>query len=280
MFTERELRRGLKTKTFGNKIYTFQTIDSTNNCGKVLAGVGATEGVVVIAEEQTAGKGRLGRTWQANAGENLTFSLLLRPRVSPDVLNLLPLYVAVAAAEAIERASNLRIDCKWPNDLLVNNKKIGGILIEGSVKDNLVEHVVIGLGINVNQTQFSGDFNTKATSLRLESREQIDRTKLFREIISTLETRYKEYAKTAFRAIIPLWEKRSTMLGKSILVSQSGNVFSGTVRGLSPEGGLVLETNGSTKVLFAGDVTILGDTPEQLFPMHSSSPSALAASKV
>lgn len=280
MFTERELRRGLKTKTFGNKIYTFETIDSTNNCGKVLASVGATEGIVVIAEEQTAGKGRLGRTWQANPGENLTFSLLLRPRVSPDTLNLLPLYIAVAVAEAIERVSSLKVECKWPNDLLVNNKKIGGILIEGSVKENIVEHVVIGLGINVNQTQFSGDFKTKATSLRLESRQQVDRTKLFREIISSLETQYKNYARTAFRSVIPLWEKRSTMLNKSILVSQSGNVFSGTVKGLSPEGGLVLETNGSTKILFAGDVTILGDTPEQLFPVHTSSSPALAASKI
>ncbi len=279
MFTERELRRGLKTKTFGNKIYTFQTIDSTNNCGKVLASVGATEGVVVIAEEQTAGKGRLGRTWQANPGENLTFSLLLRPRVSADALNLLPLYIAVAVAEAIERVSPLKVECKWPNDLLVNNKKIGGILIEGSVKENIVEHVVIGLGINVNQTQFSGDFKTKATSLRLESRQEVDRTKLFREIISLLETQYKGYAKTAFRSVIPLWEKRSTMLNKSILVSQSGNVYSGTVKGLSPEGGLVLDTNGSTRILFAGDVTILGDTPEQLFPLHTSSSPVLAASK-
>lgn len=280
MLTERELRRGLKTKTFANKIYTFETIDSTNNCSKVLASVGATEGVVVIAEEQTAGKGRLGRTWQANAGENLTFSLLLRPRVSPEALNLLPLYVAVAAAEAIERTSSLKVDCKWPNDLLVNNKKIGGILIEGSVKESIVEHVVIGLGINVNQTQFSGDFKTTATSLRLESRQQIDRTKLFKEIISLLEIGYKEYAKTAFRSIIPLWEKRSTMVNKSILVSQSGNVFSGTVRGLSPEGGLIIDTNGDTRILFAGDVTILGDAPEQLFPLYTTPTPALAASKV
>lgn len=280
MFTERELRRGLKTKTFGNKIYTFETIDSTNNCGKVLASIGATEGIVVIAEEQTAGKGRLGRTWQANPGENLTFSLLLRPLVSPDTLNLLPLYIAVTVAEAIERVSNLQVECKWPNDLLVNNKKIGGILIEGSVKENIVEHVVIGLGINVNQTQFSGGFKTQATSLRLESRQQIDRSKLFREIISSLETQYKNYAKTAFRSVVPLWEKRSTMQNKSILVSQSGNVFSGTVKGLSPEGGLILETNGSTRILFAGDVTILGDTPEQLVPVHTSTSPAMAASKI
>ncbi len=279
MFTERELRRGLKTKTFGNKIYAFETIDSTNNCGKVLASVGALEGVVIIAEEQTAGKGRLGRTWQANPGENLTFSLLLRPRVSPDALNLLPLYIAVAVAEAIERVVDLKVECKWPNDLLVNGKKIGGILIEGSVKENIVEHVVIGLGLNVNQTQFSPDFKTRATSLRLESRQQVDRTKLFREVISLLETQYKSYAKTAFRSVIPLWEKRSTMLNKPILVSQSGNVFSGTVKGLSPEGGLVLETDGMTKTLFAGDVTILGDAPEQLFPLSTSPSHAMAASK-
>src|SRR4030065_267755 len=103
MYSEKTLRKGLKTRVFGNKIYTFDTIDSTNNCAKAVAGVGAVEGTVVIAEQQTAGRGRLGRIWQANPNENLTFSIILRPKVNPDSLNLLPLYVAVALAQAIER---------------------------------------------------------------------------------------------------------------------------------------------------------------------------------
>ncbi len=276
MLTERELRKGLKTKTFGNKIYTFQTIDSTNNCAKAVANVGAAEGIVVIAEEQTAGRGRLGRSWQANPGENLTFSLLLRPQVPPDTINLLPLYVAVAVAQAIERTTNLKVECKWPNDLLINKKKVAGILIEGSMQQNTVEYIVIGLGINVNQTQFPKELLQKATSLRLESHQEIDRVKLFKEIILSLEASYKPSVATRFQSVVPFWLDHATMINKPIVVSEQGNVITGIVKGLSKEGGLILQTNETEKTLFAGDVTILGEAPEQLFPVANTSTPTLS----
>lgn len=273
MFTEKELRRGLKTRHFGNKIYTFNRIDSTNNCAKTMANVGAAEGTIFIAEEQYQGKGRLGRAWVANPEENLTFSLLLRPKVPPEALNLLPLYVAVATAQAIEKASGLKVECKWPNDLLINKKKVAGILIEGSVQNNLVEYVVIGLGVNVNQTQFPNDLMRKATSLRLELNRQIDRIQLFKEIVTSLETHYTHSATTNFQSVIPFWTQRAPMLNRPILISQAGNVISGVVKGLSKDGGLILQTNGIERTYFAGDVTILGDTPEQLLPVNAA-PSA------
>lgn len=276
MLTERELRKGLKTKTFGNKIYTFQTIDSTNNCAKAVANVGAAEGIVVIAEEQTAGKGRLGRSWQANPGENLTFSLLLRPQVPPEAINLLPLYVAVAVAQAIERTTNLKVECKWPNDLLINKKKVAGILIEGSMQQNTVEYIVIGLGINVNQTQFPKELLQKATSLRLESNHEIDRVKLFKEIILSLEANYKPSVDTRFQSVVPFWLDHATMINKPIVVSEQGNVITGIVKGLSKEGGLILQTKETEKTLFAGDVTILGEAPEQLFPFANTSTPTLS----
>jgi BirA family biotin operon repressor/biotin-[acetyl-CoA-carboxylase] ligase len=277
MFTERDLRRGLKTKTFGHKIFTFQTIDSTNNCAKAVANVGGVEGIVVIAEEQTAGKGRLGRSWLANPEENLTFSLLLRPKVPPDFMNLIPLYAAVGVAQAVERITGLNVECKWPNDLLINKKKVAGILIEGSLQQNVIEYVVIGLGINVNQTSFPDDLLQKATSLKLESNQQIDRTKLFKEILARLEANYHAFVNTGKESILPSWLERTTMINKPIILSQQGNILTGIVKGLSKDGGIVLRTNGSEQTLFAGDVTILGDAPEQLYPVENSTAAALSA---
>ncbi len=258
MFTEQTLRKGLKTRIFGNKIYTFDNIDSTNNCAKAVAGCGAQEGTIVIAEQQTDGRGRLGRLWQANPNENLMFSIVLRPKVSPEGLNLLPLYAAVGVAEAVERTTNLKVECKWPNDLLLNKKKIAGILIEASIKQNIVEHVVIGVGINVNQQKFNGELERKATSLRLETGREMDRAMLFRETLISLEKSYNSLSSKGLQTIVPLWLNRSTMINKPISVSQNGNLMSGVVKGLSTDGGLILQADGMEKTLFAGDVTIVG----------------------
>lgn len=257
MFSEHFLRKGLKTRVFGHKIFTFDSIDSTNNCAKAVAGCGATEGTVVIAEQQTAGRGRMGRPWQSNPNENLIFSIVLRPHVSADALNLLPLYVAVAISEAIERVTGLKVECKWPNDILYNGKKLAGILIEGSVKQDTMDYVVIGVGINVNQMKFDGDLSTKASSLRLESNKEIDRARLFKEILGGLEKDYRMFQTSGFQSVVPQWIAHSSMLNKPISVSQQGNVISGVVKGLSPEGGLVLKSNGSEQTVFAGDVTVL-----------------------
>jgi len=257
MFNEQTLRKGLKTRVFGNKIYTFNTIDSTNNCAKAVAGCGAQEGTIIIAEKQTAGRGRLGRNWQANPDENLMFSIVLRPRVEPEALNLLPLYVAVCVAQAVEQLTNLQVECKWPNDLLINKKKFAGILIEASVKQNIVEFVVIGVGVNVNQQKFEGELQIKATSLRLAMGRDVDRVTLFREILSTLEANYKTVNSDGFQSIVPSWLSHSSIINKQIRVSQQGTVISGIVKGLSTEGGLVLQTENSEKTLFAGDVTIV-----------------------
>lgn len=268
MLTERQLRKGLKTKSFGSKIFTFQTIDSTNNCARAVANVGAAEGVVVFAEEQTAGKGRLGRSWKANPGENLTFSLLLRPKVPADAINLLPLYVAVAVAQAIERATGLKVECKWPNDLLVNGKKVAGILIEASLQQNLVEYVVIGLGINVNQMQFPPDLLQRATSLKLESSKEIDRVHLFKEILGSLESNYRASLTNGLQSVIPSWLNRAPMINKPITVSQQGTIIAGVVKGLSNDGGIVVQANGTERTLYAGDVTIVGDTQQQVLPVN------------
>jgi len=258
MLEEQMLRKGLKTRAFGSKIFAFETIDSTNNCAKAVAGCGAGEGTVVIAEHQTNGKGRHGRVWQSTPNENLMFSIVLRPKLPPEDLNLLPLYVAVAVSDAIERLAGIKLECKWPNDLLINGKKVAGILIEGSYKQNSIDYVVIGVGINVNQLRFPGEIEATATSLRLEIGKEVDRIPLFREILVSMENIYRNSSSRGFQSIIPQWLAHTHMINRTISVSQQGTVFSGTVKGLSPEGGLVLQTDGAERTVFAGDVTILG----------------------
>jgi BirA family biotin operon repressor/biotin-[acetyl-CoA-carboxylase] ligase len=261
MFTEKALRKGLKTRTFGNKIYTFETIDSTNNCAKAVAGVGAPEGTVVISEGQTAGRGRLGRPWYSNPHENLTFSVVLRPQLNNEGFNLLSLYAAVAVAEAIERVTPLRVECKWPNDLLIDNKKVAGILIEGSFKDNSSEYMILGLGINVNQRNFPNDLNQTATSLSLACNREVDRADLFRETLRSLERNYINLRNSGFPSILNAWISRSSVIDKPISISQQGTLITGIVKGLNSDGGLIIQTNESTQTVFAGDVIVVGSTP-------------------
>jgi BirA family biotin operon repressor/biotin-[acetyl-CoA-carboxylase] ligase len=252
------LKKGLNTKKFGSKVYAFETIDSTNNCARALAGCFAAEGTLVIAEEQTAGKGRLGRSWQAHPKENLTFSVILRPTLPAEAMNLLPLYAAVAVAEAVEQETGIELECKWPNDLMIAGKKTAGILLEGSLKENSVDYIILGIGINVNQVSFPPEFGDKATSLKLSGGKEFDRMSLLREILRRLESRYVSIMDEGFHTILPLWLSRTTMINREISVDQEGTVVSGVVKGLSPEGALILQTNGSEKTLFAGDVTIVG----------------------
>ena len=252
------LKKKLNGRKFGSKIFSFETIDSTNNCARALAGCWAEEGTLVLAEMQTAGKGRLGRTWVANPFENLTFSIILRPTLPPEALNLLPLYAAVGVAEAIEHETGLSVECKWPNDLLIGGMKTAGILLEGSLKEEGLDYVVLGIGINVNQTSFPEDLSRRATSLKVQAGREIDRIRLLREILKTLEIHYTAIMKNGFHNILPLWLSRTTMLNKEISVTQDGTVISGIVKGLSPEGALILDASGTEKTLFAGDVILLG----------------------
>ncbi|MEK9136852.1 MAG: biotin--[acetyl-CoA-carboxylase] ligase, partial [Bacteroidota bacterium] len=157
----------------------------------------------------------------------------------------------------IEAETGLNVDCKWPNDILYKGKKVAGILIEGSVKQNAVDYVVIGIGVNVNQVRFDGELSTKASSLRMEARKEIDRAVLFREILKGLESDYMSFQTSGFQSVVPQWLARSSMVNRTISISQQGNTISGVVKGLSADGGLVLQTNGAEKTVFAGDVTVL-----------------------
>jgi BirA family transcriptional regulator, biotin operon repressor / biotin---[acetyl-CoA-carboxylase] ligase len=251
------LRGGLRTEVFGRKVYTFETIDSTNSCARTLAACWAEEGTVVIADEQTAGRGRLGRSWQAAAGENLTFSIILRPAIPPDRMGLLSLLVAVGLARGIEEATGLRVFCKWPNDLLYGGKKLAGILLEGSFANERVDHVVVGIGLNVNQREFPEEIARRATSLALELNTPIERIGLFKSLLKTLEDEYFAQSADGFTSTVQRWLAYAPVIGRAISVSHQGEVLHGRVKTVNPDGSLLVTNHTGDHTFLAGDVTIV-----------------------
>jgi BirA family biotin operon repressor/biotin-[acetyl-CoA-carboxylase] ligase len=262
MISSLRLRKGLRTARFGRKIYTFESIDSTNNCARALAECDAAEGTVVVAEHQTAGKGRLGRSWTSSRGENLMFSVVLRPDVGAGSVNLLSLLSAVAVADGVEQITGVGAECKWPNDLLAGGRKLAGILLEGSLSGSELDYVIAGIGLNVNQTDFPPEIRERATSLALLTGSPHDRTQLFQEILARLESLYDTCRREGMSAILPLWMERAKMFRRRITVAHDRRVLRGTMQGLSPDGGLILHTDGEEHILFAGDVTILEMEPD------------------
>src|SRR5271155_5981409 len=163
------LRQRLKGSLFGKHIYHFFKVDSTNRVALELGHAGEPEGAVVLAEEQTAGKGRAGRAWQSDRATGIYVTLLLRPRLAPVQAPLLTMMAGLSARAAIEAQTGLAPDLKWPNDLLVSGRKVGGILTEMHAEPTLVKFVIVGMGLNVNQEKFPGELRALATSLRSET---------------------------------------------------------------------------------------------------------------
>jgi BirA family transcriptional regulator, biotin operon repressor / biotin---[acetyl-CoA-carboxylase] ligase len=255
MYSKEELQNGLHTFIFGKKIFTYDSIDSTNTCAKTLASTGAEEGTVVMAEYQTAGHGRLGRTWQAESGSNLLFSTIIRPKLEINKIGLLPFFAAAGVALALETVTGARCECKWPNDVLLNGKKCCGILLESSFQHNVLDYAVMGIGVNINQKVFGGDLKDRATSLSQECGREFDRRDVFHRIMTSLELLYSEVKIGNFEITLNEWKTRTTMFGKQVTLTQAGVRLHGRAITLSADGGLVLATPDGQQVCYAGDVT-------------------------
>lgn len=261
MLSSETLRSGLRTASFGKKVFSFETIDSTNSCARALASCFAEEGTVVIADFQSAGRGRLGRTWLGEPGENLTFSLVLRPQITPDAMNLLSMVVAVGIARGIQEHTGVKVLCKWPNDVLCGGRKLAGILLEGVLGSDRVESVIAGIGLNVNQRTFPAELSSKATSLALETGSVHERADLFRALLKSLEEEYTEQAAAGFQHVVDRWLEYAPLIGKRIAVATNGAVIEGIVRGISSGGGLIVSSPNGEQTFLAGDVTIVDQEP-------------------
>jgi BirA family biotin operon repressor/biotin-[acetyl-CoA-carboxylase] ligase len=241
------LRQRLKGSLFGKHIYHSFKTDSTNRVSLELGHAGEPEGAVVLAEEQTAGKGRAGRTWQSDRAAGIYVTLLLRPRLAPVQAPLLTMMAGLSARAAIEAQTGLATDLKWPNDLLIRGKKVGGILTEMHAEPSLVRFVIVGIGLNVNQEKFPGDLGATATSLRLE---------LLVRLLREFENDYNRFLREGPAGVTQKFEAVSSYArGKRVRVTNGIESFAGTTAGLGPEGLLqVNRDDGQLVTVISGDV--------------------------
>ena len=251
------LRKRLRGNLFGKRVFHFFKTDSTNRVAMELGYAGEPEGTVVMAEEQTAGRGRSGRSWHSERGTGLYFTVLLRPRLSPAQAPLLTMLAGLSAHAAIQAQTSLVPELKWPNDLLLNGKKIGGILTEMHAEPGAVRFVIVGVGINVNQEKFPAELAPIATSLRKESGKMNYRLELLVRLLTQFESDYNRFLREGAAFVVERFQSVSTFAkGRRVRVDTGSESYEGTTAGLNPDGLLlVARDDGRLVTVIAGDVT-------------------------
>ena len=260
VLTSLEVTSGLQTKRIGCQISSVRETESTNLLAFRLAENSAPEGTVVIAEAQTGGKGRLGRHWESPPGVNLYCSVILRPPMSPVRAPQLTFLSAVAVARAIEKVAQMQPTIKWPNDVLLNGRKVAGLLNEMSAETDTIHCVVLGIGVNINmgREQFPNDLRQPATSLFLEKGVSVNRVDFTKAFLTSLDTLYDDYLAHGFPGIREEWFARSTVQGRRVRVSFGNGEMEGVVSGVDNDGALLITRgDGTQERVLAGDVTVL-----------------------
>src|SRR5438128_3290476 len=250
------LKQRLKGSLFGKHIYHFFKTDSTNRVALELGHAGEPEGAVVLAEEQTAGRGRAGRVWSSERAAGIYVTLLLRPKLAPVQAPLLTMMAGLSAHAAVEAVTGLAVDLKWPNDLMVRGKKAGGILTEMHAEPGQIRFVVVGIGLNVNQERFPGELANIATSLRQEMGKPQSRMELLVRLLREFERDYNRFVLEGVASVVTRFEVFSSYAhGKRVRVSNGTESYLGTTAGLGPEGLLQVERDdGRVVTVIAGDV--------------------------
>jgi BirA family biotin operon repressor/biotin-[acetyl-CoA-carboxylase] ligase len=248
----------MATRTFGKTIHCLDQIDSTNLCARKNAEEGAAEGDIVFAEEQTQGRGRLGRNWFSPRGLNLYFSLVLRPKFPASRAAQITMMAAVAMAEALEFVLPGPPEIKWPNDILFRSKKLAGILTESSCQGPSIRFVVLGIGLNVNVPHDSlpEPLRDRATSLYELTGIEHDRAQVARLLIQALERCYKDLTEIGFAPLAARWERYFNLKGKTVQVSMQDQMARGTALGIDADGALIIrDADGTAQRIVSGDVS-------------------------
>lgn len=251
----------LSTSFLGRELKFFNTVDSTNTMLKALAGQGASEGTAVVADAQEKGRGRLGRSWMSSPGLGIWLSFLLKPDLHPAMLQSLTLAAAVAVCRAIEPFTAEKPGIKWPNDILINGKKVCGILTEMSAEADRVMWVVIGIGVNVNQCpeDFPEELKESAASLAMFQKDgqELDRCRLAAGIMNAFEDIYLDFVRNGPEAMLAEWKQRSVTLGRRVSLKQGDKTLTAKVLDIGPDGRLVIETEGGTVTeVLSGEITL------------------------
>lgn len=243
----------------GRDIRVFEETNSTNDVAEKLARDGVKEGVVVFAESQKKGRGRLGRQWLSPAHKGLWFSVLLRPDLRPQAATQLTVVAATALARAIRRQTGLTPEIKWPNDILLRGKKVAGILTELSAELDHIKHLIIGIGVDVNLTSadLPADLRKIATSLRIESGQGVARPELAAAILRELDADYARVRAGQFESVADEWEEQCTTIGRTVTIRIGDRAQTGVAESLDSEGALLLRTqHGRLERIIGGDVTV------------------------
>ncbi|HEX7065690.1 MAG TPA: biotin--[acetyl-CoA-carboxylase] ligase [Bacillales bacterium] len=243
VLSEAEIQSGLETDILGQAIQYKDSVKSTQEVAHQLAREGAKEGTIVVADEQTGGRGRLGRPWHSPKGTGIWVSLILRPRIPPQQAPQLTLLAAVGVVKGIREATGLKCDIKWPNDILSHERKLVGILTELQADPDQVNSVIVGMGMNVNvkETDFPAELREIATSIGIEAGQEVDRAEVLQKILRHTEILYREYLREGFRFVKLLWESHAVSLDRIIQARTLQGTIVGRAIGLSDNGFLILE---------------------------------------
>lgn len=256
-----EIQEGLDTKIFGTReILYLRETDSTNTRAKALAAAGAPEGTMVVAETQTQGRGRKKRTWFSPLGQGIYASLILRPAIPPSEAPRITLMTAVAIAEAFLALGHSEIRIKWPNDILMNGKKIAGVLTEISTEMDTIDYIMVGLGINVNTPleSFDETLKSQATSIFIETGKEFPRIRLVRAYLQWFEKCYARFHETGFAPIIQRWKELTDLIGQRVMVDVIGRRYHGSVSDVDGDGVLILKDDQDRlHRIFSGDLTVI-----------------------
>ena len=259
-FGEKSIRSLLHTKWLGRELLFFDEIDSTNDELKRRADKGAEEGLVAVADIQSKGKGRRGRAWETPAGVNIAMSYLLRPGLAPDIAPMMTLIMAIAAAKGIREVSSLDVGIKWPNDIVVNGRKLVGILTEMTAEPDYIHEVIVGTGINVNTESFPEEIKATATSMRIEGGKKYSRSKVVAAVTDAFETYYEIFCATGdLSALRPDYNAACVNVGAGVRVLDPKGEYDGMAKGIDNKGELiVIKEDGSETRVYAGEVSVRG----------------------
>ncbi|MGG3840211.1 biotin--[acetyl-CoA-carboxylase] ligase [Paenibacillus thiaminolyticus] len=258
---EAALLSKLAPGTFGNRLRILEKTESTQNEAAAWAKEGVPEGAVVLAEEQTGGRGRQGHVWHSPAGKGVWMSIILRPRIPLPYTPHLTLLGAVAMFRAMKKLTSAPLGIKWPNDILADGKKVAGILLESAAEDERLLYVIAGIGISVNldSADFPDELQERATSLKIVTGQEVDRASLVAACLQELEQLYRLYEEEGFGPIRTLWEAQSITLGRQMTIDTPQGPLQGVAVGLDQSGALLLkDKTGTVQKVFSGDVHFSG----------------------
>ena len=260
LMTEAEIKSLMHTEWVAKEVLYFDTIDSTNIKAQELAEKGYQSGTLVVADKQESGKGRRGRSWVSPSGTGIFMTLMIKPDINPNNASMLTLVAALAVAKAITSVTGEEALIKWPNDIVINGKKVCGILTEMNAQFDYINHIVVGIGINVHNESFPEEISQMASSLMIEAGgKRFHRAQIIAETMAYFEQYYDTFLKTQdISALVREYDKLLVNRNKSVRVLDPKEPFDGKAMGITPKGELIVDTWESRKLVSSGEVSVRG----------------------